>query len=154
MVRIKHTVHPIGDEAHLGATDAVPHEVAEALLSQMSGSAGVASSPSREGSPSNASDSGSESQSVNFNNELTASDSDSMKRAKVVATTAAAGIIFDFGMSSASKARVRAMERVSYFAKGHDRPPDRETMPTPGLMRSWVSKICLPQGFVCLRIQC
>jgi hypothetical protein len=94
----------------------------------MQDSTDAASPLSREVSLVDGGDSDSESRSVSFDDELIASDTNSMKRANVATT---AGITFDFSASNASKARIRVMERVSYFLKGHTRLPGLETVPTP-----------------------
>jgi hypothetical protein len=114
MVCVKSAAHPICDE--------VQPEAADTLLPLMPGSAGVVLSPSREGSPTDATDSDTESRSVNSDDELSASDLDLIKRAKVTATAAAVGMSFNFGASNVGKARIRAMGCVSYFVKGHARP--------------------------------
>jgi hypothetical protein len=118
-------------KAQLEATEATSQEVTEAFSSLMVGFAGVASSTSHKGSPADTSDSDGESQSVISDDELTTFDSDSMMRVKVAAAGAAAGMIFDFGMSNVGKVRIQVMEHVSYFMKGHARPPGLETVPTP-----------------------
>jgi hypothetical protein len=114
MVCVKSAACPIGDEAQPKATDT--------LLPLMPGSAGAMSSPSCEGSPTDATDSDSESRSVNFDDELSASDLDLIKRAKVAAIATAVGMTFNFGASNVGKAHIQVMGRVSYFAKGHARP--------------------------------
>jgi hypothetical protein len=118
-------------KAQLEATEATSQEVTEALSSLMVSSAGAASSTSHKGSPADTSDSDGESQSVVSDDELTTFDSDSMMRVKVAMAGAAAGMIFDFGMSNVGKVRIHVMEHVSYFMKGHARPPGLETVPTP-----------------------
>jgi hypothetical protein len=119
MVCVMHTSHPIGDEAHPKASDVASQEVAEALSSQVSDFEGAASSPSCEGSLVDTDDSESESWSMNPDNELTASDLNSMMRAKVSAVVTVAGMTFNSGASNVGKVHIRAMECVFYFPKGH-----------------------------------
>jgi hypothetical protein len=131
MVHVKIAARPIGDDAQPEATETTSQELAEALSSLKPGSMGAASSPCRAGSPTDTSDSDGKSRSVNSDDELTASDSDSTKRANVIAAAATIGMTFNFGASNVEKVHIQVIEHVSYFTKGHARPPDQKIMPTP-----------------------
>jgi hypothetical protein len=105
MIRVKHTTRPIGNKVLLETTNMASEEVTKALLSHMQGSAGATSSPSHEGSLTNIgySDNDNKSRSANFDDELTAYESDSYRRVKVIVATAAVGMTFDFGASNVGK---------------------------------------------------
>jgi hypothetical protein len=70
-----------------------------------------------------------------------------MKRVKVTAAVTAVGMTYDFGMSNVRKARIRAMEHVSYFLKGHARSPSPEIVPTPQLDEAIVFENLFSAGF-------
>jgi hypothetical protein len=131
MARVKHTQRLIGGEALLEATDVTSQELTEALSSQMQGSKDAALFLSHRGSLANTGDSNGESRSTNSDDELTASDSDSMKRAKVTVATATTEMTFDFGAYNVGKVRVWVIECFSFFPKGHTRSPGSKTVPTP-----------------------
>jgi hypothetical protein len=112
MVCVKHTTHPIGNKALLEITNMASEEVTEALLTHMQDSVDVASSSSHDGSSANTSDSDSESRSSDSVDELTASELDLSKWAKVTTTTAATVMTFDFSMHPGDEAA------CSLFPKG------------------------------------
>jgi hypothetical protein len=118
MVRIKHTTHHISDKALSELRNMAPEEVAEVLSQQREDFEDAASSLICDDSPNDTSDSDNESESRSGGSDDTASESDSLKWAKVAAT-AVAGITFDFGVSNVGRTRVAAMEtHARYFLKG------------------------------------
>jgi hypothetical protein len=71
------------------------------------------------------------SQSDNFDDELTTSGSESTKRAKVVAATSAAGMNFNFGSLTIGKDCIQTMEGLSYYTMGSAQALGSESMPEP-----------------------
>jgi hypothetical protein len=71
-----------------------------------------------------------ESQSGGFGGRETASDNSA--RLKVSATSALAGISYDFGLSTIMKVCLTSLENTGrYFSKGYGRPPGVESVPDP-----------------------
>jgi hypothetical protein len=81
---------------------------------------GVVSSPSHEGSTTDAS-----------NSKLTTFDMGSTKKVKVTTAVAAAGITFNFGMSTMGRERVQELEGLLYFVKDGTRSLGPEIVPEP-----------------------
>jgi hypothetical protein len=54
-----------------------------------------------------------------------------MKKAKVTATIATIGMIFDFSMSNMGMAHIRALVGIAYFTKGGTRSPGPEFVHKP-----------------------
>jgi hypothetical protein len=98
----------------------------------------VTASLSHEGSSADAS--GSDIRWDNSNDELMMSDSDSMKKAKVITATAAIGMTFHFDSSTIGKDRIQTMEGLSYFVKGSAQTSSSETMPKTRIDEALVFK--------------
>jgi hypothetical protein len=122
MVCIKHTAHPINVNAPSEDESMASDKALETSIQQREAST--------EATSSHYADSDRESQSGCSVDSETAYDNSG--RLKVVMVAAAAGITYNFGPSSVTKARVESMENYThYFPKGYGRAPGTELVLEP-----------------------
>jgi hypothetical protein len=138
---------PTSGEVQREATTVTSQELAEVLSSMNQSSVGVTVSSSHEGFGANASDRDGNSRSDGLSDELTMSDLDSTKRAKVAVAAATTGMTFNCGCSTVGKARIQAMEGLRYFAKGSTRALGAESILKPRVDEAVVFEDFFIAGF-------